>query len=168
MFHHHILPSLLPPRDSSCLICDIIKHLVIHHHCIHHSVTLLSLSFPFRSTHLHLFSPRNRPTRSYMPWSARWMPSKVSRSLISRFPLPSLTFSHDLSLSTYANTSAAIQDWRIMNCSWRLWGACETKGFLLSCIRLLAPFIPSLMYHFPFYFNAPQIDQQSEQKLAVL
>ena len=45
MFHHHILPSLLPPRDSSCLIYVIIKHPVIHHHCIHHSVTLLSLLF---------------------------------------------------------------------------------------------------------------------------
>ena len=75
-------------------------------------ITLLSLLFPFRSTHLHLFSPPNRPTRSHIPSSARWMPSKVSRSLISP-PLPSLTSSPYPSPSIHpphANTSAAIQD----------------------------------------------------------
>ena len=143
---HHILPSSLPPHDSNCLLCDIIKYLVLIIIIIVYITLLpLSLSFPFRSTHLHLFSPPNRPTRSHMSWSTRWMPSKVSRSLIS-LPLPSLAFFPYPSPSIHpphANTSAAIQDGRITNCSWRLWGARETKGLLLSYVLSLPPFVHS-------------------------
>ena len=141
---HHVSHHILPPRDSNCWICDIIKHPVVS--SLYITLSPCSLSFPFRSTHLHVFSPPNRPTRTHMPSSARCMPPKVSRSLIS-LPVPLLTSSPYPSPSTHppilihANTTAAIQDGRIMNCSWRLWGARETKGFLLSCVPFLPPFV---------------------------
>ena len=77
---HHVSHHILPPRDSNCWICDIIKHPFVSSLYTLLCHPALSLSFPFRSTHLHLFSPPNRPTRTHMPSSARCMPPKVSRS----------------------------------------------------------------------------------------
>ena len=112
---------------------------------IHHSVTLRSLSpFPFDPLTSICSVLPIVPTRTYIPSSARWMPGKVSRSLISP---PPFSYLLPLSLSSthppHANTSAEIQDGRTVNCSWRLWGAHETKGFLHSCIPLPAPFVHS-------------------------
>ena len=138
---HHVSHHILSPRDSNCWICDIIKHPVVS--SLYTSLCHPALSpFPFDPLTSICSALPIAPTRTHMPSSARCMPPKVSRSLIS-LPLPPLTSSPYPSPSTHpphANTTAAI-DGRIMNCSWRLWGARETKGFLLSCVPFLPPFV---------------------------
>ena len=169
---HHILPSSLPPRDSNWWICDIIKH-PLYHNCIHHSVTLL----PLLSLSIHsppsVQSSQSPHTIPYVLKCKVAAIKGISKCYLSS-PPPHLPSPHNPPSThpPHANTSTAIQDGRIMNCSWRLRGARETKGFLLSCIPLLPPFCSLITYYdvpFPSYLNTLWIDQQrSKQKLAVL
>ena len=124
-----------------------------------------SLPFPFRSTHLHLFSPCNRPTRSHMSSSARWLLSKVFRSHISlSLLLPS---------PPIPTTSAAIQEGEleiVLGVYEELVKQKVSSSPVSSCLLLLLTLITYyIIYHFPLYFNALQIDQQRfKLKLAVL
>ena len=118
---HHVSHHILPPRDSNCWICDIIKHPFVsslYTLLCHPALSLLSLSIHSPPSVQPSQSPHTNP---YALKCKVYATKGISKS--------------------HANTTAAIQDGRIMNCSWRLRGARETKGFLLSCVPFLAPFV---------------------------
>ena len=81
------------PHSPLVILIDeyvISSNTLLYHHCIHHSVTLRSLSlssFPFDPLTSICSVLPIAPTRSHMSSSARWLLSKVSRSVIS-LPLP--------------------------------------------------------------------------------
>ena len=138
---HHILPSSLPPRDSNWWICDIIKHPVV-------SSLYTSLCHPAPSS--FPFDPLTSicsvlPIAPHDPICPQVQGGCYQRYLevLSLFPSLRLPYPHNPPSThpPHTNTSTAIQDGRIMNCSWRLRGARGTKGFLLSCIPLLPPFL---------------------------
>ena len=104
-----------------------------------------SLPFPFRSTHLAAIKG-------------------ISKSYLS---FPSLTF------SPIPNTSAAIQEGEleiVLGVYEELVKQKVSSSPVSSCLLLLLTLITYyIIYHFPLYFNALQIDQQRfKLKLAVL
>ena len=153
---HHVSHHILPPRDSNCWICDIIKHPVVS--SLYTSLCHPALSpFPFDPLTSICSALPIAPTRTHMPSSARCMPPKVSRSLIS-LPLPPLLPPlHIPSPSTHpphANTTAAIQDGRIMNCSCVYEELVKQKVFSSPAFPFLLLLFTSsyILYEIPFSF----------------
>ena len=128
------------PHSPLVILIDeyvISSNTLLYHNCIHHSVTLLHL------LSLSIHSPpsvQSSQSPPHDPICPQVQGGCYQRYLevLSLFPSFRLPYPHNPPSThpPHANTSTAIQDGRIMNCSWRLRGARETKGFLLSCYSL--------------------------------
>ena len=114
---HHDIASIMFPSSLPSLEILIVYYVTSPN--ILCFVSSLYHPAPSRSTHLHLFSPPNRPTRTHMPLKCKVDAIKgISKSYFSSPPFS--TFSPYPSPCTHpphANTAAAIQNGRITNCS---------------------------------------------------